>query len=449
MRIKLLILLLLTIISWFILPQLTTLNVNAVHMLILFILTMFGIILDVCHPIAWILCIITTASLTKTVDISLCFSGFSNIVPWLLFAVLSLAKVLTNTTLGLRLAYLFMKYFGKNIIGLSYSIILTELFIAPVLPSNTARAASVGFPLIKSLTTCIATDKIGSYLTLLYSFANAMTSGMFLTAMISNALILDLVKPLNIQITWLSWFKYLFIPYIIVLLLIPIILMCVCNPNTSNLQQVQAMAADKYKELGKISKREKFILCSFLFMLLMWINSSLIPIITTTLLGLCVFIFTKNINIKDVLSDYSTFSSVFLLGFLISLVNCLVDVGTIQWLNNYVSQSISGYNITTAFIILTVTYYYAQYFFTGESSKIIALYGPFLLTGAALGIDNMMLAMTLAAFSSASDILAHYTSTVSLIMYSNGYVTLKKWVICGFITSIIFLSVWYMYMLCI
>ncbi|MDR2666756.1 MAG: anion permease [Holosporales bacterium] len=82
------------------------------------------------------------ANLTGTIDVKQSFSGFSSTVPWFLFFVLSLSRVTTKTTFGMRLAYIFIKYFGHKIAGLSCSIILTEFCAAPMLPSNTARAAS-------------------------------------------------------------------------------------------------------------------------------------------------------------------------------------------------------------------------------------------------------------------------------------------------------------------
>ena len=443
-----------TIIACVVLPHYTVLSPPALRMVMLFIAAMFGIILDICHPIIWLLSIIVVASLSNTIDIKLGFSGFSNIVPWLLFAVLSLAKAITNSTLGLRLAYLFMKYFGGSIIGLSYSITFTELLIAPVLPSNTARAASLGLPLVTSLSKYISVNisgvsekSIGAYLSILYSFTNAMTSGLFLTAMISNALIIESLSQINLFFDWISWFKYLVLPYFIVLLVLPFVLRVICNPNIKNLSKLKELATKNYELMGPISLQEKFILFVFIGMLIMWIGADYlhIPVMTTTLLGICVFVFTGILNIKDILSNYSTFNSVILLGLLMSLVNCLIHLGAINWFNNIMSESIGALDKEVSFILLTLVYYFAQYFFTGESSKIVALYVPFLTTGIALGIDKIILAITLASFSSASDVLASYTCPVALTMFSSGYLSLKRWIICGFIVAIIFLTVWYAY----
>ena len=437
-------------------PNYTSLSPAAVRMLVIFISTMVGIILEVCNPIILLLLAVTFASLSNTIDVKMGFSGFSNTVPWLLFIVLSLAKTISSSTLGLRLAYLFMKYFGGSVLGLSYSILLTEVLIGPLLPSNTARAASLGLPLVKSLTQYISCNvknvsekTIGSYLSFLYICGNALTSGLFLTAMLSNELIVESVVPFGLNFTWMYWFKYMILPYITFLLIVPFILQIICKPNVNDLSKLKVLAAQNYEELGAINNKEKLIIFVFLGMLVFWILSEFlnIPIMTTALIGLCIFIFTGILNIKDILSSYGTFSSVILLGLIISLVNCLIDIKVIDWFSNIISNSVCDFNKTTVFVVLTCVYYFAQYFFTSESSKIMALFIPLLSAGVAVGIDAKVLAITLAAFSSASDVLGSYVCPSALTLYSSGYLTLKQWMYYGIIVAFLFLTIWYTYIL--
>ncbi|MBR1944474.1 MAG: DASS family sodium-coupled anion symporter [Alphaproteobacteria bacterium] len=451
---KLSVIILIATVLCIILPNYTELSPEAVRMLVIFISTMVGIILEVCNPIVLLLLAVTFASLSHTINVQMGFSGFSNTVPWLLFVVLSLAKTISSSTLGLRLAYLFMKYFGGSVIGLSYSIILTEVLMGPLLPSNTARAASIGAPLVKSLSQYISCNiknvsekSIGAYLAFLYACSNAFISGMFLTAMLSNSLIVEAAPQFGLTVTWTSWFKYLALPYVVVLLITPFILQLICNPNVKNLSELKSLAAKNYDELGEITNKEKLIIFTFIGMLLFWILSEFlnIPIMTTALIGLCIFIFTGILNIKDILSSYGTFSSVMLLGLIISLVNCLIDCKVIEWFSGIISNSVGDLNKNIAFIVLTSIYYFAQYFFTSESSKIMALFVPFLSAGMAVGIDARILAITLASFSSASDILGSYVCPSALTLYASGYLTLKQWMSYGIIIAFAFLTIWYTY----
>ena len=444
----------LAVFAWLFLEPQPGLSKDGLHMIIIFVASMAGIMLDICPPVAFLFMVMLAANLTGTIEAKQGFSGFENIVPWLLFLVLSLTKVITKTTLGMRLAYIFMKYFGKGIIGLSYSIILTEFFIAPILPSNTARGASVGLPLVKSLSQYISSQikgisekSIGGYLTILYSYSNAICSAMFITAMISNAIILESMNSIDIEMTWLMWVKFTIIPCSIILLLLPFIIRIICNPKVSNLGNIKDLAAKNYTELGKLTEKEKFIILTFGIMLFMWIFSTQIgvPVIVTTLLGVCVFLLLGILDVKEMMSSYSTFNAVFMLGILISYVNCLISLGAISWFSGVISASIGDFDPKISFLILSIVYFFTHYFFTGEGSRIIALYTPFLATGIALGIDKITVAMTLAVFSSMSDVLANYTCTVSLTMFSTGYITAKKWFLCGIIVAFISMIIWFTY----
>jgi DASS family divalent anion:Na+ symporter len=180
----------------------------------------------------------------------------------------------------------------------------------------------------------------------------------------------------------------------------------------------------------------------------MWISSDVIgiSIMETTLTGLCVFLIFGILDIKEILSSNSTFNAVIMLGLLISYVNCMQTLGVIDWFNTIISGSLSGISPTFAFFFLSVIYFLSHYFFTGEGAKIIALYAPFFATGVALGIAPTIVAMTLAFFSSASDVLAQHTCLVSIVISRAGYVSVKKWMAIGLVVATIIITVWHAYL---
>ena len=145
------------------------------------------------------------------------------------------------------------------------------------------------------------------------------------------------------------------------------------------------------------------------------------------------------------LSCDTTFRSVLMLGLLISYVNSLVSLGAVDWFTNFISGAVQGFSSSALFILLSTIYFFAHYFFSGENSRIIALYVPFLSTGIALGLNPIAYGMTLAAFSSLSDVLTNYSGPVAITMYSSGYVSAKKWLTCGIVHAIAILTIWYAY----
>ncbi|MDR1333587.1 MAG: anion permease, partial [Holosporales bacterium] len=193
-----LVLLCLAAATWIFVEPSPELSPAGYHAAIIFVATMASIMLEVCDALTILFVGIISLNLTSAADLNSSFSGFANTVPWLLFCILSLSKVITNSSLGMRIAYLFMKWFGKNLTGLSYSMILTELLMTPAMPSSTARTASVGLPLSTAIAQYVSRNvagtseqDIGRYMIMLYSLCCSVCCATFLTGMVSNALIVD------------------------------------------------------------------------------------------------------------------------------------------------------------------------------------------------------------------------------------------------------------------
>jgi DASS family divalent anion:Na+ symporter len=251
----------------------------------------------------------------------------------------------------------------------------------------------------------------------------------------------------NLAMTWTSWLKATIIPCGIILFVVPFILRAICNPKVKYTDDMKEQIARNYKELGALTKKEKFIILIFAIMLFMWIFSDAIgiPLIVTVSIGVCVFIIAGVLNIKEVFSNYETFSVFIVFGILMSFVNCLTSSGAIDWFTDIVSATTTSSNPKISFLYLSIIYFFAHYFFTGEGARIMALYPSFLAISVALGIDKTTAAMTLAVFSSSSDVLTHYTSPVAMTMFSTGYVTTRKWLICGFATATAMIAIWFVF----
>lgn len=76
-----------------------------------------------------------------------------------------------KTGLGDRIATWFVRLLGKSTLGLAYGLVFSEVFVAPALPSTTARAGGVFLPIIKSVAVSAGSEpyhpssrKLGSYL---------------------------------------------------------------------------------------------------------------------------------------------------------------------------------------------------------------------------------------------------------------------------------------------
>jgi DASS family divalent anion:Na+ symporter len=186
--------LLLAVVIWLIPPP-SGVQPRAWHLLAIFVATIVGIITKPLPMGAIALFGIAATALTRTLSINQALSGFGNSTIWLIVVAFFISRGFIKTGLGSRIAYLFMAALGKKTLGLSYGLIATDLVLAPAIPSNTARAGGIVFPLVLASAKAFGSEpndgtgrKIGAFLMQAAFQGNVITSAMFLTAMAANPL---------------------------------------------------------------------------------------------------------------------------------------------------------------------------------------------------------------------------------------------------------------------
>src|SRR3972149_6518345 len=162
-----------------------------------------------------------------------------------------------RTGLGRRIAYLFIRAFGKRPLGLAYALELSDLVIAPATPSNTARAGGVLFPVVRSLTTTFNSEpgptagRIGRYLMLSTYQGDVITSGMFMTAMAANPLIVELTKKtVNIELSWGGGGLAALVPGLLSLLVMPLVIYWLARPEITETPEATALARGQLAQMG-------------------------------------------------------------------------------------------------------------------------------------------------------------------------------------------------------
>ena len=139
-------------------------------------------------------------------------SGFSNMTVWLIVAAFLFARGFVQTRLGERIAYTIVSRFGASPLRLGYSIVLADLVMAPMTPSNTARAGGILFPITLSVARAFGSEpgptagRIGAFLmTTLYQ-GDLVVSAMFLTATAPNPLVAEFARQgSGIAVSWTTW----------------------------------------------------------------------------------------------------------------------------------------------------------------------------------------------------------------------------------------------------
>ena len=462
---------LISVIIWFFIPVPQGVTPQAWHLLALFLGVIAAIIgkampIGAIALIAILLVALTGVTSDKpAVAIQDALSSFANPLIWLIGFSIMISRGLIKTGLGARIGYYFISVLGKKTLGIAYGLTLSELLIAPVTPSNTARGGAVIHPIMKSIASSYESDpehgtqgRIGKYLALVNYHANPITSAMFITATAPNPLVVKLISDAtgaNIQLSWGTWALAMLLPGMIAILLMPLVLYWLYPPEIKNTPNATQFAKQKLTEMGSMSRGEKIMLGIFMILLLLWAGVpamifgakwSVDPT-TTALLGLVLLLVTGVLTWDDVLKEKSAWDTIVWFSALIMMATFLNKLGLITWFSQVLQNGIThlGLNWVAASALLLLAYMYSHYFFASTTAHITAMFGAFYAAGIALGAPPMLFALLMAAASSLMMTLTHYATGTSPVIFGSGYTTLGEWWKAGFVMSVVDLSVWVLF----
>jgi DASS family divalent anion:Na+ symporter len=439
---------------WFI-PQPEGLTIKAWHLLIVFFITILTIMTN-----TFALGVITLLSTAFCITFHLipldhALSGFGSNIVWFVVFAFFIARGLIKTGLGNRVAYFFMSKFGKSTLGLSYGLVLTELILAPVIPSASARGGSIILPIIESLTNKYAEQygnhrekhkkQIGEFLTLLCFHTNVITSAMFLTAMAANPITAKLALLKGISISWNDWAIGAFVPGLLCLVIFPIILNIICSPGISYGDTAPKLAKEALKSMGKLTSKETIMIFTFLFLLALWSAEKYLQInaTTTAMIGLVILLITKVLTWNDILSEKSAWDTFIWFAILIMLADSLNLIGITKWMDVKMHDVIVRIDSKIIIIVFScICFFYIHYVFASITARVTVTYTTFLVTFLNIGLPPLPSALGLGYLSVLSAGLTHYGIGSAPIFFGAGYSTTSRWWKKSFIIASINLFVW-------
>lgn len=446
------------LILWFI-PVPEGVTENAWHLFAIFAATILGIILKAAPMGTMCMMAIGFTALTQVVapgdagkSITKALSGFGDKVIWLIGISFFIARGFIKTGLGNRIAFLFIRIFGKSSLGLAYGLGLADVCLAPAIPSNTARGGGIIYPIMKSM--AISFDsvpekpethrKLGSYLTLNSYYMNLISSSMFLTGTASNPMCQKFAANLGIDITWMSWAAAGFIPGLAAFFIVPLVLYKLYPPELKKTGDAPRMAAEKLKEMGPITKNEWLMLLAFFILLALWIfgGSLSIDATTTAFIGLTLLLLTSVLTWEDVKSEKGAWDTIVWFAVLVMMASSLNELGFIGWFSNLIKAEIGGMTWTVAFPVIILVYFFSHYIFASATAHVAAMYAALLSVGIAVGIPPMLLAMMLGFLGSIYGVLTHYGHGPAPVFFGSGYVDLKSWWLRGLEIGIVLLIIY-------
>jgi DASS family divalent anion:Na+ symporter len=426
-------------------------DVRSWGLLCLFAATVCALITRPLAAGAVVLIAITTGTLLGLFTVDEALSGFSNATIWLIVAAFLFARGFVLTRLGERIAYAIVGRLGGGPLRLGYAIVLADLVMAPMTPSNTARAGGILFPITLNIARAFGSEpgptasRIGAFLMLTLYQGDLIVSAMFLTAVAPNPLVAELAGQLaNIEVAWLTWALAASVPGIVSLLVVPGVVYRMCPPDLRDTRAARTLAAERLQAMGALTGRERIMLAVFAMVLTLWLSGQWHGFSATAIayLGLTLLIVTRVLDWQDVLHETGAWDALIWFGGLVMLAGQLNDAGFPAALARAAASAVGGWPWYWALTALVIVYLYAHYGFATLAAHVTAMFPAFFAVALGLGAPPLLAALVFGFFSSLNAAITNYGTGPAPILFGAGYVAQAAWWRIGFVVSLVHLAVW-------
>ncbi|AIL64873.1 Putative malate transporter [Rickettsiales bacterium Ac37b] len=446
-------LILLGVALWY-LPTPRGLDSKGWHILIIFMITVIGIIISPMPMGATAFAAIATLVLTNTLSLHNALSGFSSHIVWLVVIAFFIARGFIKSGLGERIAYYLISKFGHSTIGLSYSLIFTEFLLAPMIPSATARGGGIIFPIVQSLAEEYAKSpyfahKTGknytaAFLITVCFHTNVITCALFLTAMAANPLIASLAASLNVHISWLNWSLATIVPGVVNLIILPYLVYFLLPPDIKHSVEIPKQASHALAAMGKLSRNEIIMIITFAVMILLWVVGPAwkIDATTTALIGFLALITTGVLSWDDAITEKGAWKTLMWFATLLMMAEFLTKLGITAWAEVNIKNMLGNAQGPYIILILGIIFFYIHYFFASITAHATVMYTTFMLMLIHLGVAPLIAGISLAVLSNLSGGLTHYGISSAPIYFGAGYLSAKEWWKVGGIISTCNMIIW-------
>ncbi|MCX8574844.1 MULTISPECIES: DASS family sodium-coupled anion symporter [unclassified Gilliamella] len=394
------------------------------------------------------------ANATESIKISL--SELNSSLIWLIVVAFMIARGFIKTGLSKRIAYYLVKILGKNTLGLAYGLAVTDVALAPAIPSTTARAGGVIYPIAEALSINFnsnpkdeSRNRIGTFLMLTISHINDITSAMFLTAFTGNLLAAKLVtETLDVTLGWGQWFIAAIVPCLVSFIVIPLVIYFLTNPELKKTPDAPRLAVEELKKMGPITAKEIIMGGTVILLLGLWIFGKDylgVDATTTAFIGLTILILTGVLSWDDVKGEKAAWDTLIWFAALLMIAGQVNKLGVTKWLGDTIGRAVENQFIDNSWvqviIILSIAYVYLHYFFASGNAHIAALFPVFLSVAVALHVPPMIAIFALVICTNYFGSITQFANARNPLLFAEGFVPVKTWWKVGFICSVVNLTI--------
>ena len=434
-------------------PTPNGLETQAWHLFAIFITSIFGVIFKAVPLLTSSIIALSAVVLTGTLKATEAYSGFGEPFILLIIVAFLIARGVTKSGLGKRIAYLIIERFGQTPLKLSYSLIAADIFISPAFPSNTARSG-VLYPIVSAVSADSGSKvadgtrkKLGSFLMMSSMAGLTLSSSLWLTAMAANPAGAKMALKFGIEISYASWALAASLPVMVLYFLVPWVIFKIYPPEVTQTPDAPEIAKEALKKMGKVSQSEWIMASTFISMLFLWIMSAQWGLDKTAIafLGLSVLMVFNIFTVEDMRSEGDALATLIWFSILFTMSVYLDELGFMNWVGVNISEMVSGYHWALVYVLITLSYVLIHYFFVSQTAQMLALFSVFLGVAVQAGVPAELMTFMLLFATNFNAVLTPQGSSANAIFAGSGYMEAGEiYKIGGFVTlvnTIVFLTI--------
>ncbi len=426
-------------------------STNSWHLFAIFIATIVGSIVRPVPAGGVVFLGVTAVALTGTLPPAEALSGYADPLVWLVLCAFFMSRGILKTGLGRRIAFLFIRALGRSSLGLAYALVGTDTLLASFLPSNSARAGGVVFPIARSLAEAYDSHpgptarRLGAYLLFTIYQCDVIACATFLTGQASNVLVAKFAHDAaTVELTYARWLTGAAVPAAISFLVVPWLLFRLFPPEVTHTPDASRRASEELARIGPMRRAETTMLAVFALVAGLWMTTALhhINFTVVALAGVSALFLTGVLTWDDITSERPAWDVFIWYGGFITLAGALGKTGITERFAQSVGAYTAGWAWPAALAVLLFVYFYAHYGFASITAHVTAMFIPFLVVLVRAGTPPLLAVLFLAYFSNLSASLTHFGTTTSPIFFGANYVSQRDWWRLGLVVSVATICIW-------
>lgn len=436
---------------YWLLPRPASVSDEGWRLLAVFSTAIAGLILRPLPGGAVILLALIAGVWTRSMTLEQALSGFATPAVWLVVGALLIAHVLIETSLAKRVALLFVRFFGASSNGVAYALILSDLSLATMIPSNTSRAGGVIMPITRSLAELYgsnpgATAKLlGTFLMVAVYQGEAVASATFLTGQAGNFIAVEIAKSVaGYELTWAEWAAAGVVPALFSVVGLVWIVSRLLPPEIRRTPHAREFARDELSKLGRLGAREWTTIAVVGVVCGLWTTSNLhgVPVALASVSGAAVLLLTGVLRWQDAVRQHQIWDIMIWYGGVITLGRALSDAGVPNAITDYIGATLGDIPWLPMLAVAVPIYFFAHYGLASITMHFLTMLPVFLLMLVDQGAPAGLAVYLFSCLGSLSAGLTHYGTVPSPIFYSQDYASFRQWWQAGFLVGVWNILVW-------